>query len=144
MLHEYVTTFNCQPPSNLTQCTSQANLFKIPKSKQNTKSNKYYISALIAAYANPKPTSFDQLCRNHLVASLDILHYIKNTNKPLPPMPNPKKLPPSSKPTLVFDLDETLIHCNQHATMPCDVLLPIRFPNGAVVKAGINIRPWAR
>lgn len=28
--------------------------------------------------------------------------------------------------------------------MPCDVLLPIRFPNGAMVKAGVNIRPYAR
>lgn len=28
--------------------------------------------------------------------------------------------------------------------MPCDVLLPIRFPNGAMVKAGVNIRPWVK
>lgn len=28
--------------------------------------------------------------------------------------------------------------------MHCDILLPIRFPNGTVVKAGINIRPYAK
>lgn len=106
MLHEYVTTFTCQsPPSTLLQCTSEANLFKVPKIKDTKVANKYYISALINAYANPKPTSFDQLCRNHLVASLDILHFIKNSNKPLPPIPLPKKLPPTQKPTLIFDLD---------------------------------------
>jgi hypothetical protein len=28
--------------------------------------------------------------------------------------------------------------------MPCDVQLPIKFPNGAMVKAGVNIRPWVK
>ena len=73
--------------------------------KDTKSSNKYYISALINAYSNPKPTSFDQLCKNHLVASLDILHFIKNSNKPLPNHPIAKKLPPTHKPTLIFDLD---------------------------------------
>jgi hypothetical protein len=79
---------------------------------KEVRGNKYYISALFNAYSNPKPTSFDQLCRNHLVASLDILHFIKNNNKPHPPQPVPRKLPLAHKPTLIFDLDETLIHCN--------------------------------
>lgn len=108
------------------------------------KINKYYISALINAFSVGKPTSFDQLCKTHLIASLDILHFIKNANRPMPPTPIAKSLPLINKPTLIFDLDETLIHCNEHANMPCDVLLPIRFPNGAMVKAGVNIRPWAK
>ena len=143
MLQDYVTTFTCQSPTALIQCTSEANLLK-PKAIRQTKAPRYYIDALITAFSNSKPTSFDQLCKNHLVTSLDILNYIKGSGKPLPPCPVPRKLPPTSKPTIIFDLDETLIHCNEHATMPCDVQLPIRFPNGAVVKAGINIRPWAR
>jgi CTD small phosphatase-like protein 2 len=47
------------------------------------------------------------------------------------------------KKTLVFDLDETLIHCNESTDLPCDVKLPIRFPGGECVEAGINIRPFA-
>jgi len=46
------------------------------------------------------------------------------------------------KKTLVFDLDETLIHCNESADLPSDVKLPIRFPHGEVIEAGINIRPY--
>lgn len=46
------------------------------------------------------------------------------------------------KKTLVFDLDETLIHCNESVDLPCDVKLPIRFPHGEVIEAGINIRPY--
>jgi CTD small phosphatase-like protein 2 len=32
--------------------------------------------------------------------------------------------------TVVFDLDETLIHCNDSLTPPHDVKLPIKFPTG--------------
>ena len=48
------------------------------------------------------------------------------------------------KKTLIFDLDETLVHCcediNKNKPM---VILPIVFPTGEVVQAGINIRPYA-
>lgn len=44
---------------------------------------------------------------------------------------------------MVFDLDETLIHCNESINLPCDVVLPIKFPHGDVIEAGINIRPYA-
>lgn len=44
----------------------------------------------------------------------------------------------------MFDLDETLIHCNDTLEKPCDVVLPILFDTGEVIKAGINIRPYAR
>jgi CTD small phosphatase-like protein 2 len=47
------------------------------------------------------------------------------------------------KKTLIFDLDETLIHCNDSLTLPYDVKLAIPFPNGQIIEAGINIRPYA-
>jgi CTD small phosphatase-like protein 2 len=39
----------------------------------------------------------------------------------------------SDKKTLVFDLDETLIHCNESSEMPSDVILPIKFPTGEII-----------
>ena len=47
------------------------------------------------------------------------------------------------KKTLIFDLDETLIHCNEDPTMPCDAVIAIKFPHGDTIEAGINIRPYA-
>jgi len=37
------------------------------------------------------------------------------------------------KKTIIFDLDETLIHCNENANIPSDVVLPIRFPHGDII-----------
>lgn len=48
------------------------------------------------------------------------------------------------KKTLVFDLDETLIHCNADQNGPCDARIPVTFPNGDTIMAGVNIRPFAR
>lgn len=42
------------------------------------------------------------------------------------------------KKTLVFDLDETLIHCNESANVPSDVVLPIKFPSGEVIEVLTN------
>ena len=46
--------------------------------------------------------------------------------------------------TVVFDLDETLIHCNDSIKTEHHVTIPITFPDGKTVEAGINIRPGAK
>ena len=113
MLQEYVTTFTCQSPTMLTHCASDANLFKPHKyTGQKKNAQRFYIDAVINAYSTNNPTSFDQLCKTHLTTSIDILQYIKNSSKKPPSVINAKPLPASKKPTLIFDLDETLIHCN--------------------------------
>ena len=51
----------------------------------------------------------------------------------------------TNRKTIVFDLDETLVHCCEApSSSPPDVILPITFPTGEVVNAGINIRPYAK
>ena len=48
------------------------------------------------------------------------------------------------KNTIIFDLDETLIHCNNSHLEPCDVVINMTFPDGTSSKAGINIRPYCK
>ena len=56
----------------------------------------------------------------------------------------PKAKNPLAKKTVVFDLDETLIHCVDDLQKETpDIVLEVRFPNGEVADAGINIRPYA-
>ena len=58
------------------------------------------------------------------------------------------KLPPPNAPhktkTLIFDMDETLIHCvDDVETDNPEVIIPIKFPEeDEPVNAGINIRPY--
>lgn len=40
------------------------------------------------------------------------------------------------KKTLIFDLDETLIHCNENQNSQSDVRVPVTFPNGVKIMAG--------
>lgn len=47
------------------------------------------------------------------------------------------------KKTIIFDMDETLIHCVDDITIEePDVILEIDFPDEETVEAGINIRPY--
>lgn len=54
------------------------------------------------------------------------------------------KIPDIVQHTVILDLDETLIHCNETLTLPHDVKLTIKFPMGEKIDAGVNIRPFAR
>ena len=46
--------------------------------------------------------------------------------------------------TIIFDLDETLVHCiDDIETTPYDLPISVTFPSGETVEAGINIRPFA-
>ena len=55
------------------------------------------------------------------------------------------ELPESEhKKTIIFDLDETLVHCiDDVETTPYDIPISVTFPSGDTVDAGINIRPFA-
>ena len=56
-------------------------------------------------------------------------------------------LPPKRNPeikTLILDLDETLVHCDEDLSLPCDFKLPIKFTGGEIVHCGVSIRPFAK
>ena len=105
------------------------------------------MSAIIKAHETANPTSFDLLCISHLATSFEFLTHIKNNkfqrpntyrSRPLPPIKNGKKH------TIVFDLDETLIHCHPAKKGPADFMLPINFPDKKTITVAINLRPFAK
>eukprot|EP00347_Sterkiella_histriomuscorum_P021086 403335311 len=87
----------------------------------------------------------------HLIQTLQSLQYVKNFLK------QPKYEEISNKrvnlprfrrtninKTIIFDLDETLVHCVEDiVNSKADRLIKVQFPNGEVATAGINIRPYA-
>ncbi len=57
------------------------------------------------------------------------------------PVPSLSPFPPNRN-MLIFDLDQTLIHCNESLSHPHDIALSITFPNNSSITAGINVRPY--
>ena len=46
--------------------------------------------------------------------------------------------------TLIFDLDETLVHCiDDIENVTYDHGISVTFPTGETIQAGINVRPFA-
>ncbi|OMJ78713.1 hypothetical protein SteCoe_21433 [Stentor coeruleus] len=56
----------------------------------------------------------------------------------------PRKKGWENRKTIVFDLDETLVHCVDDCIETADIVIDIHFPSGEIVKAGVNIRPFAK
>lgn len=88
--------------------------------------------------------------REHLFQTFQALKFVRN-------LPNldmaqlrmkrinlPKRPGYEGKKTIVFDLDETLVHCVDSLSAEPHVKLQIQFPTGELVDAGINVRPYAR
>lgn len=94
--------------------------------------------------------NFSDVHKMHMVQTLQGLLFIRSLPEVSQEEIESKKifLPPPDHPSktkvLVFDLDETLVHClEDYDPSEVDHILPIHFPNDEVVEAGLNIRPYA-
>lgn len=115
----------------------------------NAENDTYYMHELHTALGEPGvlPIRTEQVFKAHFNQTIQSLMFFKNlqlkgysyNGKIINLGPKDK-----DKKTLVFDLDETLIHCNADQNSHADVRLPVTFPNGDTIMAGINIRPFAR
>ncbi|CAD8090480.1 unnamed protein product [Paramecium primaurelia] len=104
----------------------------------------YYISSIIKGYMQPEITRPIELIREHLLQTMQASQFQKSV-KIITNFEDKKvNLPSTNKKTIVFDLDETLIHCNESTQIQGDVILPIKFPSGEIIEASINIRPYAQ
>lgn len=119
-------------------------------SKSNLRRNFYYIENAVNSFYKSlncyedkcEDNYFTQLCQEHMLQTFNSLHLSKNIisntenqlfedkSFDLPELSNTEK----NKKTLFFDLDETLVHCNESLELPADVILPIIFPNGQKIE----------
>ncbi|CAD8048105.1 unnamed protein product [Paramecium primaurelia] len=119
---------------------------------QKIQSNRYYIDDIITAFQD-ETFNFSKLFRDNFANSFNFIPTLKQVQfqqvedkeiqeKKIKLEPYPQNL--KFKKTVIFDLDETLVHCNEEETMSSQIVLPITFPTGEKVNAGINIRPFAQ
>ncbi|CAD8095979.1 unnamed protein product [Paramecium sonneborni] len=104
----------------------------------------YYISSVIQSLRKQESNKNDDRIRDHFQQTFQGLLFANKLNlsfdeDKIVNLPRANNLK-----TIVFDLDETLIHCNENAQVIGDVILPITFQNGEIVQASINIRPYAQ
>mmetsp|Transcript_33874 Transcript_33874/g.59029 ORF Transcript_33874/g.59029 Transcript_33874/m.59029 type:complete len:439 (-) Transcript_33874:1432-2748(-) len=91
----------------------------------------------------------EQAYREHLFQTFQALKFVKTMQQVEPSqliaktVSLPKRRGYENKKTAIFDLDETLVHCVDDIELNTpDVVLPVTFPTGEIISAGINIRPY--
>ncbi|KAM3135459.1 hypothetical protein pb186bvf_012478 [Paramecium bursaria] len=105
----------------------------------------YYVSSVIKSYNNTMINKNDDLVKEHLYQTIQGLEFAKSIKLPNSLEDKIVNLPKTNfQKTIVFDLDETLIHCNESVQVAGDVVLPISFPTGDTIQASVNIRPFAQ
>ncbi|CAD8138950.1 unnamed protein product [Paramecium pentaurelia] len=89
---------------------------------------------------------FNDLFCEHFQQSFTCLQYCKRLTQTLKQNNKIQQLPPivNHTKTLVFDLDETLLHCNENVNDPTDYTIMVNMPNEGMVKTKINVRPYCQ
>ena len=92
-------------------------------------------------------TTSDKLYQEHLFNTFQAVKFVRNL-KPVDPVQLGEKMVSLprvgyGRKTVVFDLDETLVHCVEDVSN-AHLAIPITFPSGERLVAGVNIRPYAR
>ncbi|CAD8144229.1 unnamed protein product [Paramecium octaurelia] len=117
-----------------------------PRIIQNTsllESNSiYYISDVVSAFES-KENYFNRLFKEHFSSSCMALKQCANSKIIYKPKPviiqnNPQNI---KKYILLFDLDETLVHCTLDLKLPCDKKLIIKLSQDETFQVGVSVRP---
>ena len=90
---------------------------------------------------------YQEIHRSHIVQTIQSLQYIQHVSRSTPEAIKQRAiyLPKTTKQkTIIFDLDETLVHCIEDIqNNPHDLPITVCFPGGDTVQAGINVRPYS-
>ncbi|CAD8156081.1 unnamed protein product [Paramecium octaurelia] len=118
--------------------------------KLNSDQPQYYITKVKNAFTKPiHDDYFSRMYREHFFQTYQGI-YVASYLSPADPKDLKNKQVRlkqkdiyKNKISIVFDLDETLVHCNESLAIPSDVILTIQVSPQETIKAGINIRPGA-
>ena len=119
------------------------------KVKPNSARNRDAVQGLVSKVESLNKKSPEILYKEHLFQTFQAVKFIRTLPEPDAEEIRQKavyleKRPGfESKRTIVFDLDETLVHCVEKPDL-ADFSITINLASGNYVRAGVNIRPHAR
>lgn len=96
-----------------------------------------------------KTEKYNKIYRDHLIQTYQSLKFVKEL-RPVDlqqlrakRVTIPRRKGYEYKKTVIFDLDETLVHCCEDSSIEPTIVLPIHFITGEVIEAPICVRPYA-
>ncbi|CAD8076948.1 unnamed protein product [Paramecium sonneborni] len=124
----------------------QTSLIHFHYEQVKNKHSPYKIHFELEYQTNQLKDYFNELFCEHFQQSFTCLQYCKRLNQTLKQNNKIQYLPPlvNHTRTLVFDLDETLLHCNENVNDPTDYVIMVKMPNEGMVETKINIRPYCQ
>ncbi|CAD8156179.1 unnamed protein product [Paramecium octaurelia] len=140
-----IKPYSLTPQSRLQSFRIASPSAKPRSQSQNKRNDIYYLSKLQRAFDTNGSDYFSRMYREHFhqtYQGLNCRFFPQNNNDYNKSHKLPKKH--QRQFTLFFDLDETLVHCNETPQIPCDVVLEINVSKHQIVRAGINVRPYAK
>lgn len=127
-------------PHKPTQGKKLSQIFLADKFEATLKNQNYY-THILKTTLKGLPLRERSLVRAHFLNSLQAIMFrtINYPNNILPKLDRTKiiELPPSKKKLIIFDLDETLIHCKDTDIQNCMIRTPVTFSNGATITVKI-------
>lgn len=137
---------------------------KTPEKKASEEKKLEGISSLITAANQKKEKEEEERCvmMKSLTNTEEIKDFYENTEECLKRIAKLKVVPEKEiehlkvrlpfdkefniekKKLAVFDLDETLVHCEIKKPSKGEVQINVKIPSGAITKVGLNIRPFWR
>ena len=137
-----------KPSFHATTCDSSLQT-QTGNSPLNHECKGYYLEAMAKACGeNNNRDYIDHLFLEHLNQALQAAKFADYIDPEEPEIleqiEEKKVFLPNSKfdKTIVFDLDETLVHCNDSEGDEGDAEINLRFPTGELYEASINFRPF--
>ncbi|CAK81409.1 unnamed protein product (macronuclear) [Paramecium tetraurelia] len=131
----------------------ESKFFESTKFNKENKENsqfQYYLGKIRQVFTRPlRDDYFSCIYREHFFQTYQGI-YVASYLRPVDPNDVKKKAVQlrqkdkyKNKISLIFDLDETLVHCNESLLQKSDIVLNIQVSPNEIVKAGVNIRPGA-
>jgi Dullard-like phosphatase family protein len=146
---EFAKPRTCTTPSAAGQYHKIPLVFIIHSNNLTEKGSLVEAEGLADEEQHLRKAKFDSIYREHLIQTYQSLRFVKEL-KPVDlqqlrakRVTVPRRKGYEYKKTVIFDLDETLVHCCEDERDDPGIVLPVRFPTGETVEVAICVRPYA-